>query len=104
MTEQDHKNHVEAWLAEAGDEPTAFDKAVLKVAHERGFLGLLGLEDEYTAMLVDHLAGVEDALDDGRDFVQAVARALGLDPYRPGDREPCAELAYAHLFKELYRT
>ncbi len=109
MTEQDKRARVEAWLAEAQDEPTAFGKAVLEIARERGFppelaedADLLGLNEEHTIELVDHLDGVDPGNQYPVDFVQAVAEALGVDHWDPADYEESTKLAYTHLYQKPY--
>ncbi len=82
MTEQEHEARVQAWLDEAGEEPTPFGKAVIEVCRRRGIQTPehLDLEQEdHQVALVDHCDGVEDA-DKPMDLALAVAHAIGLDP------------------------
>jgi hypothetical protein len=105
MTEQDHNARVQAWLDEAGEEPTPFGKAVIEVCRRRGIETPehLGLEQEdHRVALVDHCDGVEDA-DKPRDLPRAIADAIGLD-WRTApseDRDDLMILARAWTFKEL---
>ncbi len=83
MTEQEHKDRVEAWLAEAGEEPTAFGQAVMDVTERRGIGSPEWLDDklrpDHADALRDHCDGVANA-DRPMDLPLAVARAIGLDP------------------------
>lgn len=83
MTEQAHKERVQAWLDEAGDEPTPFGKAVIEVCRRRGIETPEWLQEdlspEHAEALRDHCDGVEDA-DKPMDLALAVVRAIGLDP------------------------
>ena len=105
MTEQDHNARVQAWLDEAGEEPTPFGKAVIEVCRRRGIETPehLDLEQEdHQVALVDHCVGVEDA-DKPRDLPRAIADAIGLD-WRTApreDRDDLMVLARAWTFKEL---
>lgn len=104
MTEQDHKARVQAWLDEAGDEPTPFGKAVIHVAQKRGFASPeeLDLEPDHQAALADHCDGVEDA-ERPMDLALAVVHAIGLDRHTvPAEaREDLVILARARIFGEL---
>ena len=105
MTEQEHRDMVQAWLDEAGDEPTPFGKAVIEVCRRRGIESPehLDLEQEdHQAALADHCDGVEDA-DRPWDLPRAIADAVGLD-WRTApdeDRDDMVVLARAWTFKEL---
>ena len=105
MTEQDHNARVQAWLDEAGEEPTPFGRAVFEVCRRRGIETPehLDLEQEdHQVALVDHCAGVEDA-DKPRDLPRAIADAISLD-WRTApseDRDDLMILARAWTFKEL---
>jgi hypothetical protein len=105
MTEQEHKERVQAWMDEAGEEPTPFGKAVIEVCRRRGIETPehLDLEQEdHQVALVDHCDGVEDA-DKPRDLPRAIADAIGLD-WRTApseDRDDLMILARAWTFKEL---
>ncbi len=104
MTEQEHKDRVQAWLDEAGDEPTNFGKAVIHVTRNRGIESPehLDLEPDHAIALADHCDGVKD-IDDPDDLPRAIADAIGLDwRTAPGeDREDLMILARAWTFKEL---
>ncbi len=101
MTE---KERVEAWLAEAGEEPTPFGKAVIEIGRERGFptvaedVCVLELEERHERSLIDHMDGVDSRNEDDQDFVQSVAFVLGLDPEDPKDAPACMKLALTHMF------
>jgi len=83
MTEQEHKERVQAWMDEAGEEPTPFGQAVIAVTERRGIGSPEWLDEklrpDHADALRDHCDGVEDA---GRpwDLPLAVAHAIGLDP------------------------
>lgn len=105
MTEQDHRARVQAWLDEAGDEPTPFGKAVIEVCRRHGIETPehLDLEQEdHQVALADHCDGVEDA-EQPHGLPAAIADAIGLDwraaPDR--DREDLMILARAWTFGEL---
>ncbi len=104
MTEQDHKARVQAWLDEAGDEPTPFGKAVFHVTRKRGIETPehLDLEPEHVDALRDHCDGGED-IDEPYDLPRAIADAIGLDrrTVPDEDREDLMLLARAWTFKEL---
>lgn len=108
MTEQTRRERVEAWIDEAGEEPTAFGKAVIEIGRDQGFpllaedVSYLELEERHEVALIDHMDGVDRRDQEDADFVQAVAFALGLDPANAADYKPCRNLAYSHLFKEPY--
>lgn len=105
MTEQEHRDRVQAWLDEEGDEPTPFGKAVIEVCRRRGIETPehLDLEQEdHQVALVDHCDGVKDA-DKPWDMPRAVADAIGLD-WRTApceDREDLRILSLAWTFNEL---
>ncbi len=102
MTER--KERVQAWMDEAGDEPTPFGKAVIHVTRRRGIElpEHLEMEPHHEGALRDHCDGVEDAARP-RDLVIAIADAIGLDWRAPADedREDLMILARAWAFKEL---
>jgi hypothetical protein len=83
MTEREHKERVQAWMDEAGEEPTPFGKAVMDVTQRRGIGSPEWLDDklrpDHADALRDHCDGVEGA-DRPRDLPTAVAHAIGLDP------------------------
>lgn len=104
MNEQEHKAAVEAWMAEAGEEPTQFGKAVIHVCRRRGIETPEHLEMAFhhEDALRDHCDGVEDAPEPD-DLVIAVADAVGLDWRTPAeeDREDLMVLALAWSYNEL---
>lgn len=83
MTEQDHEARVQAWMDEAGEEPTSFGKAVMDVTERRGIGSPEWLNEklhpDHADALRDHCDGVEGA-DRPMDLPLAVAHAIGLDP------------------------
>ena len=83
MTEQEHEARVQAWMDEAGEEPTPFGKAVMDVTERRGIGSPEWLNEklhpDHADALRDHCDGVEDA-DKPMDLALAVAQAIGLDP------------------------
>ena len=108
MTETTKRERAEAWLAEAGEEPTPFGKAVIEVGRDQGIMllaedvSVLDVDDEHFAVLLDHMAGTDFEPKNPPEFVQAVAAALGLDYQDPADYEPCMKLAYTNLYKKPY--
>ena len=108
MTETTKRERAEAWLAEAGEEPTPFGKTVVEIGRDQGIMllaedvSVLDLDDEHFAALLDHMAGKDFEVEDTPAFVQDVARALGLDPWSPADYEPCMKLAFTHLYRKPY--
>ncbi len=104
MTEQDHKARVEAWLAEAGDEPMPFGKAVIALGQERGFPTLaedacvLELEERHTIALIDHLDRIDNREHD--DLALAVCKSIGLDVDSAEDKPDCLYIAMAWTYGE----
>jgi hypothetical protein len=108
MTE--HKKRVQAWMDEAGDEPTPFGKAVMDVTERRGIGSPEWLDEklhpDHADALRDHCGGVEGA-DRPRDLPLAVAHAIGLDPDDPAssqDAQDLTRLSLAWTFGELAKS
>ncbi len=80
MTEQEHRDRVERWLSE--DEPTAFGKAVTRLAGKHGFESPLHLvaklDPDHQRALSDHLGGIDNR--ELETLPGAVAHAAGVDP------------------------
>jgi hypothetical protein len=103
MTEQEHEERVQAWMDEAGDEPTPFGKAVMDVTERRGIGSPEWLDEklhpDHSNALRDHCDGVEGA-DRPLDLALAVAHAFGLDPETAAgeDRADLDRIARAWTF------
>ncbi|MBA2713523.1 MAG: hypothetical protein H0U55_08225 [Rubrobacteraceae bacterium] len=101
MTE--HKERVQAWMDEAGDEPTPFGKAVMDVTERRGIGSPEWLDEklrpETADALRDHCDGVEDAARP-LDLPLTVVHAIGLDPETAAgeDRADLDRIAMAWTF------
>lgn len=104
MTDQEHKDRVQAWLDEAGDEPTPFGKAVYEVCRRHGIDSpeWFDLEPDHAEAMRDHCDGVEGA-DNPMGLPAAVAHAIGLDPETAtgADRADLDLMAKAWTFGEF---